>query len=379
MPDSHVITAIVNGQQIGGWTSGSIESSMITPADSFVLRMPFALSAWHTLRRDSHITIRADGVTMLDGFIDRRIRQGKAGVIEIHGRDRVGRLLDESAPAINYTGLTIKQAIERLISPWFSGDPIISNADNRRLRRGKGRRVAAPTEPVVTINVRVPRKGKVHPGESRWQIIHEIVSRAGLIAYSSSDGKQFFVGKANPDQAPQYLFTLGAPGSSTRTTVKDLIITEDDGDRFSLYMTGGVGGQSDVNYGSNVVARNGVVFDNPFNRADGTGRDFLFPKRMYLPERAFEDFHDADRVARLEQQRRDMKRHVVSIHAATFGQNLGSSSPTLFAPDTVARVIDEEIGLDDLYLIYACTYSFARDTGDFTTMHCVPQGTEIVL
>lgn len=379
MPDSHVITAIVNAQQVSGWTSGSIESSMITPADSFVLRMPFSLSAWLTLRRDAHITIKADGVTMLDGFIDRRVRSAKAGILEVHGRDRVGRLVDESAPANNYTGMTIKQAIERLASPWFNGDLQISNADNRRLRRGKGKRVAATTEPVVTINIRVPRKGKVHPGETRWQIIHEIVSRAGLIAYSSSDGKTLFVGQANTDQIPQYLFTVAAPGSTTRTTVKDLVITEDDGDRFSLYMTGGVGGQSDVNYGTNVVAKNGVAFDNPLNRIDGTGRDFLFPKRMYLPERSFEDFHDAARVATLEKNRRDMKRHVISVHAATFGQNLGSSSPTLFAPDTVARIIDEEIGLDDLYLVYACTYSFARDTGDFTTLHCVPQGTPIVL
>lgn len=378
MPDSHIITVIVNGQQVSGWTSGNIESSMITPADSFVLRMPFSLSAWKAIRRDSHVTIQADGVTMLDGFVDKRIKSGKPGVFELHGRDRVGRLVDESAPAIDYTGMTIRQALERLISPWFS-EIVISNEDNRRLRRGKGKRVAAAGEPEITINVRVPRKGKVHPGETRWQIIHEILSRAGLIGYSSSDGATFFVGKANPQQAPQYLFSLGAPGSTTRTTVKDLVITEDDGDRFSMYMCGGVGGQSDVNYGTNVVARNGVAFDNPLNRTDGTGRDFLFPKRMYLPERSFEDFHDADRVAALEKNRRDMKRHTVSVHAATFGQNLGSSSPTLFAPDTVARIVDEELQLDDLYLVHTCSYSFARETGDFTTMHCVPLGTEIVL
>lgn len=380
MPPSHVITAIVEGQQVSGWQSGNIESSIVTPADSFVLRMPFSATAWRTLRTDARITIKADGTTLLDGFIDKRIRQGKAGVLEIHGRDRVGRLVDESAPAIDYTGMAEAEAIKRLASPWFSPDGVVlSNAKNRRLRRGKGKRVAAGNEPVVTINVRVPRRGQVHPGETRWQLIHEITSRSGHIAYSSSDGKELIVGKPNQTQPPQYLFCLAAPGSRTETTVRDITITEDSGDRFSMYLCAGVGGQGDTNYGRNVTDNRGVVFDNPFNKLDGTGRDFIHPKRMFLPERAFDSFADADRVAANEKARRDFKRHQVSVEAATFGQNLGSSDPTLFAPDTVARVIDEEIELDDRYLIFSCSYSFARDNADRTTMHMVPVGTEIVL
>jgi prophage tail gpP-like protein len=374
----HVMTAIVDGQQVSGWQSGNIESSMITPADSFVMRMPFSLTAWNTLRRDAAIAIKADGVTLLSGFIDKRIKKGRAGVIEISGRDRVGRLVDESAPAIDYSGLTILEAVKRLCSPWF-GEITLSDAKNRRLRRGKGRRVASGNEPVITINVRVPRRGRVHPGETRWHLIHEIASRAGLIAYSSSDGKEFFIGKPNQQQAPQYLFALGKPGSRTKTTVRDMTITEDDGDRFSLIMVAGVGGQSDTNYGKNITDHRGAVFDNPFNRRDGTGRDFIHPKRMFMPERAFDSFADAQRVAEIEQHRRDYKRHVVSIEMPMFGQFLGTSEATLFAPDTVARVIDEELEIDDKYIVVSCSYSFDRDNADTTTMHCVPVGTEIVL
>lgn len=351
---------------------------MITPADNFVLRMPFSMTAWLTLRIDARITIKADGTTLLDGFIDKRVRHGRAGVLEIHGRDRVGRLVDESAPAIDYTGMTITEAVKRLMSPWFD-ELSLTNAKNRRLRRGKGRRVAGGNEPVVTINVRVPRKGRVHPGETRWQIIHEIASRSGLIAYSSSDGKELVMGVPNRTQPAQYLFTLAAPGSPTKTTVKDLTITEDSGDRYSMYLCAGVGGQSDTNYGKNVTDNRGVAFDNVFNRKDGTGRDFIHAKRMFLPERGFDSYHDAQRVAELEKNRRDYKRHLVSVEAATLGQNLGTSDPTLFAPDTVARVIDEEIGLDEKYLVVACSYSFSRDNGDFTTLHLVPVDTEIVL
>ena len=379
MPQSHVVDAIVNGQQITGWISGNIQCSMIVPSDSFVMRIPFQLSIWNALRRGSRMTIRADGVTLLDGFIDKRQKSKKSGVIEVSGRDRVGRLVDESAPAIDYTGMTIEEAVRRLISPWF-GQLTLSNAKNRRLRRGKGRRVAAGNEPVVTVNVKVPRRGNVHPGQSRWQMIHEIVGRSGLIAYSSADGKEFFVGKPNHVQEPQYLFIAPSDDNTDKLcTVKDLTIVEDDGERFSMYLCAGTGGQGDTNYGTNVVDNRGVVFDNPFNRIDGTGRDFLFPKRMFLPERGFESFRDAERVAQNEQNRRDFSRHIATIECVGFGQNLDNTDITLFAPDTVARVIDQDTETDGKYLVVDCSFSFDRDQGDYTNMHAVPVGTEIVL
>lgn len=380
MPESHVVTVIVEGQQVDGWQSGNVESSILTPADKFVLRTPFTLRAWNTLRRDARTTILVDGTTLLDGFIEKRVRHGKAGVLEVSGRDRVGRLCDESAPSIDYSGMLMLEAIRRLASPWFSPDQVvISNARNRRLRRGKGKRIAASTEPVVTINVRVPRRGQVHPGESRWHLIHEIASRNGYIVFSSADGKELVVGLAHQSQEAQYLFYLGEPGDPNNN-VKDLTITEDDGDRFSLYLCSGVGGQGDTNYGANITDNRGVAFDNPFNRIDGTGRDFIHPKRMALPERAFDSYDDADRVARNEQARRDYKRHIVSAEMATMGQALGSDDTvTLFSPDTVGRVVDTQAGIDDKYYIASCSYSFNRDNGDFTTCHMVPVGTEIVL
>jgi prophage tail gpP-like protein len=383
MADTHIVTAIVEGQQVGGFESGSIESSIITAADKFVLRMPYTKAVDLTFRRDAHITINADGVTLLDGFIDKRKKissRGMGAKFEVSGRDRVGRLCDESAPAISYDGLTILEAVRRLCSPWFSPDQVvIDNARNRRLRRGKGRRVAGAAEPVVTINVRVPRRGQVHAGEKRWHLIHEILSRAGLVGWSSGDGKEFFIGRANQEQAPQYLFVQGGPDSKLQTTVRNMTWDEDDGDRYSLYLCAGVGGQGDTNYGVNVIDQRGRVFDNPFNKLDGIGRDFIHPKRMFLPERSFDSFADAQRVAQNESFRRDIKRHLMSVEMDTFGQDLGNGEQTIFTYDTIAKVIDEEDEIDDLYYLISCTYSFVRDGGETTLIHALPQGTEIVL
>jgi len=372
------VTVIVEGQEVGGWLSGNIFSSCIHAADTFVLRIPVTQRAFNALRRDARVTVQADGVTLIDGFVDRRFVRAKAGTLEIQGRDRVGRLIDESAPAINYTGMSVVEAIKRLASPWF-GAVTIDNSRNRILRRGKGKRVAGTTEPVVTINVRVPRQGKVHPGESRWQVIHEIASRAGLVVFSSADGRELFVGKPNQAQDPQYLFAATGPDNPIRTNAHDLHVTEDDGERYSMIMVAGVGGQSDTNFGTNVTDNRGVAFDNPFNRIDGTGRDFNHPKRLFMPERSFDSFNDAARVAAQEQARRDYHRHVVTVEMSGFGQALSGGAPTVYATDTVARVIYDDIGIDDTYWISTCSYSFDRETGDVTTLNMVPTGTEVVL
>lgn len=380
MGTSHTIRIVTNGAVIGGWSGYHVSVSMITPGDAFELRRPFSAQAWNLLRRDSDVTIEIDGTPILRGFVEHRDKDSKMGTMVIGGRDRSGRLVDESAPSIDYTGMTVLQAFTELARPWF-GTVTLSDARNRLLRRGKGKRVAGSAEPVVTINIRVPRRGQVHPGERRSQVMNEIAKRAGLIWWSTCDGKEIFLGKPNHDQAPQFVFAHTALGSSTKATVKNLRITEDDGDRYSLIVVGGSGGQGTTDYGSNVIDRRGVVFDSPFNRIDGTGRDFIHPKRMYMPEHNFDSYGDAQRVAQNEQAKRDYKRHVVTVEAAHHGQFLGTGPATLFAPNTVARVIDEDQDpiLDDTYLIVDCQFSSNRDQGETTTMHMVPTGTEILI
>jgi prophage tail gpP-like protein len=380
MGASHEISVVVEGQKITGFTSYHIESSIITAADSFELHAPWSNDKWLALRRDADVRVQIDNTTVCRGFIDRRIKRSRANIIEITGRDRAGRVVDESAPAIDYSGLKIDAAVEQLLSPWFS-QLTLSDARNRTLRRGHGKRVAAGTEPVVTINIRTPRHGVVHPGQSRWQIIKEIASRSDLIAWSSADGREFFIGKPNHNQAPQYIFLHARPKSASKSTVTDLVITEDDSDRYSLIMVAGTGGQSDTNYGTNVVDRRGVVFDNPFNKIDGTGRDFIHPKRLFMPERNFASYGDAQRVAENEQARRDYRRHIAHVEAPLHGQFVGTTAATLFAPNTVGRVIDEDQTPthDELYLIVSCSYSGTRDQGQYTHMEMVPVGTKIIL
>jgi len=376
----HRVSIVVEDREIEGWKSYQIESSMITPADAFTLTRPFQAEAWNLLRKDARVRVQIDGVTIIDGLIDKRRKSSKAGELEISGRDRCGRLTQESAESINYQGLLLTDAVKRPADPWFT-TVTLSDARNRSLRRGKGHRVPSGDEP-VTVNIRVPRSGRVHPGMTRWAVIDEICSTAGYIVWSSADGREIFIGKPNTAQSPQYLIAHGRPGSTTKTTCMDLTWDEDNGDRYSMITVAGAGGsdEDDVNFGANVTSRKGRWKDNPAG-LDGVGRDFIYPKRLFMPERDFDSNGDAQRVAEAEAARRNFRARVATAIMPQHGQFLNASAPTIFAPNTIARVVDEDFDpiVDERFMVTACTYSGDRDGAETTTLELVPAGTEIVL
>lgn len=374
----HRISVVCEGVQVFDWTNYTISSSMIEPSDAFSMATPWRQDMWNILRRDARVKILIDTTIVLDGFIDRRRKSTRDDSIEISGRDRAGRLVQESAPSIGYEGLKMLEAVRRLADPWFT-KVTISDARNRSLRRGKGRRVPAGDEPLV-VNLPVPKRGRVHPGMTRWAIIEDIITQAGLIAWSSADGKEIFVGKPNYQQSPQFLVHhVRPPYEASRSTCLSLDLVEDNGDRFSLIAVVGTGAGDSANYGANVTSRSGRALDD--DSEDGTGRDFLYPKRMMMPEAQFDSNGDGRRVAEREQARRDFRRTSSTASMEGHGQFIGTATPTIYAPNTIARVIDEDFQpvYDENFLIHTCSYEGDRDGGEKTTLEMVPSGTEIVL
>lgn len=374
----HKIRVVADQQQIGGWTSYEIASNMIEPADGFTMRRPFDNSSWNILRRDARVRVYVDDSPILDGFIDDREKASKAGEMTITGRDRSGRLVQESAPRINYEGLELTAAILELASPWFT-KITLSDARNRKIRTGKSRKVPVGNEPII-IRSSTGSAGRIHAGTMRWAAIQEIVSKVGLICWSSADGKELFVGKPNDSQAPLFIVRKSA-GTSVPSTCRDLIYRESNGDRYSAISVVGSGGGTEVDFGLAVSTRHAVVFDNEANRVDGTGRDFAYPKRLLMPEANYDSDDEAARQAELERARRDFKRTTIQAEMPYHGQWFGGSSATIFAPNTVAAVVDEDFDppLELDALIYSCSYKRSAKEGEITMIEMVPTGTEVVL
>lgn len=118
---AHRVTVTIAGLQIDGWLDYEILSTMIEPADGFTLTRPFSLDAWNLCRLDEAIQVAIDGTVILDGFLDDRARDAREGTMEIAGRDKSGRLVQESIPGVGgWDGLLLDEAVRRLSAPWYT-------------------------------------------------------------------------------------------------------------------------------------------------------------------------------------------------------------------------------------------------------------------
>lgn len=373
---AHRVSMVIAGQVIDGVKEYEILSSMVEPADGFRLAFPFSKDAWDLCKLDEHVQVAIDGTLVLDGYIDDRARAARAGTLEVSGRDKAGRLVQESIPNVTgWDGLQLTEAVKRLAAPWFT-TVSLSDARNRSVRRGKGHRAAAGGEPAsfaVKGKLDEDHAGRIDPGETRWNVIEQLCSSVGVLCWSSADGRELVIGEPNYQQETQYLLRHSL---SQGSTVKDLRLRESVADGFALIEMHGMGHGDDDDFGSNVTAYLGTAKDGP--NADGTGGDFLRPKRLAMAQRAFESNAEAQAAAEREMKRRRFSRRQLTADAPLHGQIVAGTLITLFAPNTLARVIDDELEMDETWLIYACRYRGQREGGETTELLLVPKGTEFV-
>lgn len=389
-PREHRVSIAINGREIGGWTEYEIETSIVEPVGRFSLTRPRDIDAWRLCHRDATVKVLIDGLPRMFGFVEERRTSSRAGTMTITGLDRAGRLVAESAPRSAYGGKTMLDVVKALAEPWYT-KVTLDNARNRKVQLGKGAKVAGLKDPIALLKGKRSTKAsdpikalfakpsksanRVDPGQSRWEVIEQIASRAGLAAWTSADGKELFLGRPDHEQPATFYFRHGRGQSN----VIDIDYGESNADRYSMITAVGSGITSAADYGEAASSRAGVVYDNPDNPVDGTGRDFLFAKRLVLPEQGVADRGEASRIAGREQLRRDFKRTGATITTWYHGQLVTGSARTLFANDTIARVIDDDIELDVDMMIHTLRFKASRDQGETTELEVVPRHTEIVL
>lgn len=368
--NAHRVTVVIGGKQIDGWLDYEIACSMIEPVDGFQLSRPFDRAAWRLLELDAEVQIAIDGVVMIRGFIDDIAKSAKAGTLEIAGRDRAGRLVQESIPAVTgFDGLDLVNAVKKAAAPWFTSITL-SDARNRTVRRGAGNRAAAGAEPAffkVKGRLDEEHTGEMDPGQTRWALIEQLCSSVGVLCWSSADGRELVIGEPNYNQAPQYLFCHGAH----RSTVKDMRYR-----RSCREMYAQIEVISSMRDGDEVGTYRGTHNDGP--NADGTGETFKLPKRLVVSQASLQSHAEAGRAAVREAKRRAFNLRQLSVAAPFHGQVVAGTIATLFSPNTIARVIDEDIDLDELWLAHACTFRGRRTEGETADLMLVPRETEFV-
>jgi prophage tail gpP-like protein len=372
----HNISIIVDGVQIRDWETYEIRTDMLQPTDTFTVRMPFRRQVWDLCRADRPIKVLIDDVVILSGFIGERFVPEDDESVEIVGRDRAGRLVSESAPGIDFSGLGMQALIEKLADPWFP-TVTFSNARNRAVIRGRGRKAKAGSEPLKLFTQK--RIGThIEPGQMRWQVIETLCAQAGVLAWASGDGTELIVGKPNYDQEPQFRFFKPAADSRriAEATVLGMGVRDSVEDRYSRVTCVGSSVGTTVNYGKNVTARYADAKNNPAT-PEGDGLDFSAPKRLIIL-RSPNSQAEARELAAQEMARRDAHGIGFTVVCAGHGQVVsGSNAPTIFAPDTLASVEDERTGMQGICLITSCVYRSNRKDGETTTMELVRSGSEL--
>lgn len=360
----HNLTIAIGGKQLGGWIDYSVDVNILSPANAFSMSRQLDADAFQLCETDAPVTVHIDQVPVMSGLIDVVGWSARGGLLKVSGRCKSGRLVQESAPAVEYAGLKMSELVRRLASPWYTS-VALEGARDRAVRRGKGHKAPAPSEPVVVDAVTGRR---IEPGAMRWQVIEDLVSQAGYLAWGAADGKTLIIAPPNRDQGVQYLFTP--------TTCIDLDGEVSIGDGYSQLRVLGSSRATDSDYGPGASDRHGTALDFP--GPEGIGGDFQFPKRLDVVDASVRSIAEASRRAQSEMKRRNQRRRTVVAECRGHGQALAGGAPTLFTPNTIARVQHPLVGFDALYLVTGCTYSASR-ASESTRMQLVPRNTELTL
>lgn len=371
----HLVTVAIGKQGIERWHGYSIDCDMLQPADAFELSFAGGRrDVWELVRTDGQVDVLIDDVPVLSGFIGRRSRRAglQGSEISIAGRDRGGRMVDESMPLQSFEGLGIKELAEACSQGIF-GSVALQNTRNRKLARGsRAKHAAVSGEPIIT---RGNARKKVDPGETRWQVLDYFLKEGELLAWSSCDGAELIVGLPNYRQDPQYRFFVPAEGSrrAREGNVIECEIVDQVEDRYARIVAMGAGKGNTSNYAERVVRQRGTALCNP-DSVDGTGTDFLFRKDLILADDDVKDLETATRRARREMARRAAGGHSVRLKVRGHDQSF-AGIPVLYAFDCMAEFEDEETGTKGSYLITRITFRQSLDEGETTAIEMVPKDT----
>lgn len=364
---------VVSGATVRGWSSYDIKTSITQAPGTFSMQLPFDREAWDLCVPDALVQVAIAGVPVVNGWIDDSDGPEDNEVLDVHGRCRLGRLIDESAPGLTFAGLDLLELAKQLGSPFFA-EATISNARNRNLVRGRGRKARAASEP---IKVNTKLAAQIAPNQTRYAALQQLLEQAGYLVWSSGDGRELILGKPNYSQEVQYYFFRAAPGSAraAENTVLGMGIRRSTAERYSRVIVVGSGKGTDTNYGATVASRYGQALNNPA-RADGAGKDFSVPKRLVV-QRQVHSVKEARELAEREMARRDAAGQPVTVRCQGHGQVFAGVVETVFAPDTLALVEDERTGLKGIYALTSCNFRSSREGAEETVIELVPKGAEL--
>jgi prophage tail gpP-like protein len=377
----HSIKINCNGKTVPIPQDYDIGLDMMRVANRFAVTVPVLdYELLRILTVDSAIDVLVDDSRVLSGFIDEAplsASKGSGIVMNVSGRDLMGRVVDESAPLIGFAGMGLLDLAKKVCDPWVK-TVTTKNATNRRLIAGAGAKLGKVTkEPPIETGEGTDRR--TSPGEPRWGVLQDFLREAGQTAWLYGDGSALCIGQPNYEQAPTFSFFLAGTGSrrQAEANVSDWEMTHSVAERFARYVVLGTSKATEKTYGK-ALRSHSEALDGP--NPDGTGKEFQHPKTMIIVDDDVDNPKQGAHRARMEMARRLHGGWGHQFTVQGHGQFLaGARVATRYGCDLMAR-FDSDVPLETipgypgkLWMVSAVNLRGSK-SGQTTRVTLIPKG-----
>lgn len=209
-PYKNDVTVEVDGKAHNSWKSYDIDSDFLIPADAF--KFDLGVPSNSTVLPDfsgAEVKVRINGELVMTGIVDttQHTISKTNRTYSLNGRDRASILVDCSAPITNVKGLTVLDAVKKIVEP-LGIKKVALRAENN------------PTLDKVDIDV----------GETAWNAAMRCANSAGLHLWFEPNG-ELIVGGADYSTPP--VATLCCMKDGKRNNFEQADLTFDVSNRFS--------------------------------------------------------------------------------------------------------------------------------------------------
>ncbi|RQU98219.1 phage tail protein, partial [Burkholderia cenocepacia] len=117
---NNAVTLLIGGKAHAFWSSYSIDSDLLTPADAWEVRLTQPTGVMPpTVTAGEHVEVKVGRDTVLVGYVDavRRRTSKKEKTLALRGRDYAAILRDCSAPIFTARQVTLAEVVANIVRP----------------------------------------------------------------------------------------------------------------------------------------------------------------------------------------------------------------------------------------------------------------------
>jgi prophage tail gpP-like protein len=398
--DTVELLHVDSGKKINRWKEYQVNSDFLTPADGWSFRVAagdLASDERAVLQPGAQVQLSVNGYTQLEGTIDLvETSTSRSGGTEINiqGRDLLAECVDSCAdPKIRLKpNDSLYTAVSKIFEPFGinPSDYLIDEQTDRDLRTGTnytkgGRREKKPTKRARKI---VPDVGyqRPHPHEGAFAFASRLAQRFGFWIWMAASGKIVIIGKPNFDQEPLHEFRSKLSDTTQNNILESSLRLELSEQPSVIYAEGSGGGGEFGKAKHRAFMTNPAldVADDPaistlLTRFPGA-TELAFPafqhprlkartsRPMYLHDEESKTFEQLEKFIQREMATR--VRRAYTYHCKVVG-HYNRETGGIYCVNTVANVIDDNVGAHERLWIKSRTFRKSRTGGSETELELI--------